>query len=85
MGKQVALLSALCPEHLEVSMSLPRSDSRLLVLSAAFLVSLAACGSGTGDGTGAGGSPGTGGSATGGTTGSGGDRNRRQRAVDRRQ
>ena len=53
-------------------MSLPRSDSRLLLLSAAFVLSIAACGSSTGDGTGTGGSPGTGGSATGGTTGSGG-------------
>jgi poly(3-hydroxybutyrate) depolymerase len=53
-------------------MSLPRSDSRLLVWSAAFLVSLAACGSSTGDGGGEGGSPGTGGNATGGTTGTGG-------------
>jgi poly(3-hydroxybutyrate) depolymerase len=52
-------------------MSLPRSDSRLLVWSAAFLVTLAACGSGTGEG-GSGGS-GTGGeTASGGTTGSGG-------------
>ena len=54
-------------------MSLPRSDSRLLVWSAAFFVSLAACGSsGTGT-TGEGGSPGTGGSGTGGTTGTGGN------------
>ena len=49
-------------------MLLPRSDSRLLVWSAAFLVTLAACGSGTGEG----GSPGSGGSASGGATGSGG-------------
>ena len=58
-------------------MSLPRSDSRLLVWSAAFLVTLAACGSGTGEGgSGEGGSPGTGGASgerrSGGTTGSGG-------------
>ncbi len=53
-------------------MSLPRSDSRLLLWSAAFVLTLAACGSGTGEGSGEGGSPGTGGSASGGTTGSGG-------------
>ena len=53
-------------------MSLPRSDSRLLLWSAAFVLTLAACGSGTGEGSGEGGSPGTGGNASGGTTGSGG-------------
>ena len=54
-------------------MLLPRSDSRLLIWSAAFLMTLAACGSGTGEGgSGEGGSPGSGGSASGGATGSGG-------------
>ena len=56
-------------------MSLPRSESRFLVWSTAFLMALAACGSGTGDGgSGEGGNPGAGGNSSGGTTGSGGAR-----------
>lgn len=52
-------------------MSSSRSESRLIVWSAALLVAVSGCGS-SGMGGGEGGTPGTGGSATAGSTGSGG-------------